>query len=190
MLKILLLELMVQHILLDLEKGADDKTIKILEDGMINYNAVIKKACGLDFAHIPKAGAAGGLGAALMILGCKLKRGIDMVMDNTNFEDRIKGSNYVFTGEGSIDSQTKCGKTISGIARCCKKYNVPVIALAGRVGKDIDELYDIGVTSVFGIVDQAKSLDDALKDGYTSLEKTSENAARLIYNILYFPRNI
>ena len=115
-----------------------------------------------------------------MLLGSKLVRGIDMVIENTDFEERIKDSDYVFTGEGSIDSQTKYGKTISGIARLCRKYDIPVIAVAGKVGSNIDELYDIGVTAVFGIVDAPKSLQESLREGASCIEKTSENVARLI----------
>lgn len=162
------------------QKGADEKSLKQLESGMKNYASVLKKASGIDIANTAKAGAAGGLGAAFMLLESKLVRGIDMVMENTDFEERIKDSDYVFTGEGSIDSQTRYGKTISGIARLCRKYDIPVIAVAGMVGSNIDELYDIGVTAVFGIVDAPKSLHESLRDGASCIEKTSENVARLI----------
>jgi len=162
------------------QKGADTDILEELEKGMINYSKAIKRACNIDVSNIPKAGAAGGLGGALLLLGCELVKGIEMVLKHTCFEDRVKDADYIFTGEGSIDAQTKYGKTIAGIAKIAKKYNVPTIVLAGRVGDDIGELYDMGVTSVFGIVDRPKNLDEALKDGYSSVKKTSENIARLL----------
>lgn len=162
------------------QKGADASTVEELEKGMKNYATVIKGAYNVDIGNMPKAGAAGGLGGAFILLGCKLVKGIDNVLKHTNFEDRVKDADYIFTGEGSIDSQTRYGKTISGIANVAKKYDIPVIVLAGKVGDDIESLYDIGVTSVFGIVDKPKNLQEALKDGYTSLRKTSENIARLL----------
>lgn len=132
---------------------------------------------------MPKAGAAGGLGGAFLLLGCNLIRGIDMVLKHTDFEEKIKDADYIFTGEGSIDAQTQYGKTIAGIAKVARKYNIPIIVLAGKVSDDIDELYPIGVTAVFGITDKPKGLDEALKDGYNSIRKTSENVARLIVRL-------
>lgn len=165
------------------QKGANKEILDKLEKGMINYSRIIKKTCGLDLASMPKSGAAGGLGGAFLLLGGKLNKGIDMVLRHTGFEEKIRDANYIFTGEGSIDSQTEYGKTISGIAVMAKKYNIPVIVLAGKVEDNIDKLYDIGVTSVFGIVDRPKSLEDALKEGYDSIKKTSENIARLLINL-------
>ena len=130
--------------------------------------------------NINKAGAAGGLGAAFMILNAKLERGIDMVLECTHFEERVKDADYIFTGEGSIDTQTKFGKTISGIAKIAKKHNIPLIALGGRVTDDAKELYDIGVTALFCIMDSVKTLDKALEDSYKSTAKVSENIGKLL----------
>lgn len=165
------------------QKGADSNILEELEKGMDNYSKVVKRTCGLDIANMPKAGAAGGLGGAFLLLGCELKRGVEIVSKHTGLEEKIKNADFVFTGEGSIDSQTKYGKTIAGIASLAQKYNVPTIVLAGKVGDDIGELYNIGVTAVFGIVDRPKSLEEALDEGYNSVKKTSENIARLLTNL-------
>ena len=162
------------------QKGATDQIIQELELGMKNYSNIIKAFTGIDISNTPKAGAAGGLGAAFMLVGGNLKKGIDIVLENIKFEERIKNADYIITGEGSIDSQTKYGKTIAGIAKISKVNNIPVIVEAGRVGDDIAELYGMGVTAVFGIVDKPKTLEEALLDGYNSLRKTSENIARLL----------
>lgn len=162
------------------QKGADNESLKLLEDGMTNYSKVVKENCDLDIANTPKAGAAGGLGGAFLILGAELVKGIEMILRHTKFEDNIKDADYIFTGEGSIDSQTKYGKTIAGISEIAKVHNVPVIVLAGKVNDDINELYSIGITAVFGIIDRPKGLNEALKDGYNSIKKTSENIARIL----------
>lgn len=151
---------------------------------MINFAKVIVENFGIDISNIPKSGAAGGLGGSFILLNGSLLRGVDLVLKHTRFEERIKGADFIITGEGSIDAQTKYGKTISGIAQIAKKYNIPTIVLVGMVGDDIDELYSMGITSVFGIVDKPKSLEKALKDGYNSIKKTSENIGRLI-RVLY-----
>lgn len=165
------------------QKGADNKTVELLEAGMINFSKVIQKACNIDIANMPKAGAAGGLGAAFIILGGKLISGIDMVLKHTDFERKAQNVNYIFTGEGSVDYQTKYGKTIVGIGRIGKKYNIPVIVLAGKVTDNLKELYPIGITAVFGIIDRPKELDAALKDGFNSIVRTSENITRLLTSV-------
>ncbi|MBL4932841.1 glycerate kinase [Clostridium paridis] len=162
------------------QKGATTQIMQELELGMKNYSNKIKASTGIDIGNIPKAGAAGGLGAAFMLIEGNMKKGIDIVLENIKFEERIKNADYIITGEGSIDSQTKYGKTIAGIAKISKANNIPVIVEAGRVSDDISELYEMGVTAVFGIVDEPKTLEDALVDGYNSLRKESENIARLL----------
>lgn len=97
-------------------------------------------------------------------------------------EEKLQGADYVFTGEGSIDSQTKFGKTIAGIAKLAKKYDIHVIALAGKVGDGIEELYDLGITSIFGILPGVIDLEEALKNGSKNIERTSENMVRLLKN--------
>ena len=86
----------------------------------------------------------------------------------------------VWTGEGSIDFQTQYGKTPLGVATVAKKYNKPVVALAGRVGDDIDILYEKGIDSIFGIMRGVTTIDEALKNGKENIERTSENIVRLM----------
>lgn len=162
------------------QKGANSEQIENLDKALDHYGTLVKASINIDINNLNKAGAAGGLGAAFIILNAKLEKGIDMVLEYTSFEKRIKDADYILTGEGSIDSQTKFGKTISGIASIAKKYNIPVIALGGRVTDDATELYNIGVTSMFSIMDSVKTLDKALEDGYKSIVKVCENIGRII----------
>lgn len=162
------------------QKGGTPSTLQTLEDYMIHYGQQLGHASQKIINTTPKTGAAGGLGAALFALGANMKSGIHLLLELLNFEDLMQTADYVITGEGSIDSQTVNGKTISGVAQLAKRYEVPVIALAGRVGDDIAPLYEIGVTAVFGIVDRAKTLEEALQDGERSLVKTGENIGRLL----------
>ncbi|MRY42863.1 glycerate kinase, partial [Parabacteroides distasonis] len=105
------------------QKGANAEQLESLEKDLTHYGNLVKQATGLDVNNTNKAGAAGGLGAAFMMLNAKLEKGIDMVLKYTHFEERAKDADYIFTGEGSIDDQTKFGKTISGIAKISSKYN-------------------------------------------------------------------
>ena len=163
------------------QKGANGEMIKVLDSNLKSYSNIVKNSFNIDINNIEGAGAAGGIGASLVgFCGGELKKGIDIVTKYSMLEEKIQKADYIFTGEGSIDSQTKFGKTISGVARLGKKYNVPVIALGGRVDSNIDELYDIGVTAVFGILKEITSLEDALKTGPENIEKTIENIIRTL----------
>lgn len=162
------------------QKGANEQQLEILEKCLTRYNEIIKAQYNINLATIKKTGAAGGMGGAFYLLGSSMKSGIETVLEITKFEEVIKTANYIITGEGSIDFQTANGKTISGILKIADKYNVPVIAFAGRVSQDIDELYDMGLTAAFSITNEAKSLPQALKDGYVCLKECAYNVFRLI----------
>lgn len=163
------------------QKGATPEMIKILDANLAHYAHIVKKQFNKDVINIPGAGAAGGLGAGLMaFLNGTLKKGIEMVIEYTGLEEKVKDCDMVWTGEGSIDFQTQYGKTPLGVALIAKKYNKPVIALAGRVGEDIEILYEKGIDSIFGIMKGVSSIDEALTQGKKNVENTSENIVRLM----------
>ncbi|QPJ84931.1 glycerate kinase [Sarcina sp. JB2] len=163
------------------QKGASVEMIKILDNNLKHYAKVIKEQFGKDVLEIAGAGAAGGLGAGLMVfLNGNLKKGIEIVIEYSGLEKKVKNCDMVWTGEGSIDFQTQYGKTPLGVATVAKKYNKPVVALAGRVGDDIDILYEKGIDSIFGIMRGVTSIDEALKNGKENIERTSENIVRLM----------
>ncbi|AZV57685.1 glycerate kinase [Clostridium sp. AWRP] len=163
------------------QKGATPEMIKVLDNNLKHYAKIIKEQINVDVLNIPGAGAAGGLGAGLMVfLKGELKNGIDIVIEYSKLEEKIKQADVVFTGEGSIDFQTQYGKTPIGVAMIAKKYNKPVVALAGSVENGIDVLYEKGIDSIFSIVRGVTTLDCALKKGSENIEKTVENIVRLM----------
>lgn len=163
------------------QKGATEEDIELLDKALTNYAEVIKRDLGIDVKYMEGAGAAGGLGAALLVfLNGKLKKGIELVIKHTALEEKLKGANYIFTGEGAIDSQTIYGKTPMGVAMVAKKHGVETIAVAGKVGDGVEELYDLGIKSIFSIMRGVESLDEALKNGAENLEKTTEAVVRLL----------
>lgn len=163
------------------QKGATKEMIDILDSNLNHYAAIIKEQVGKDVLNVEGAGAAGGLGAGLMaFLNGNLKKGIEMVIEYSGLEEAIQKADMVWTGEGSIDFQTQYGKTPLGVATVAKKYNKPVIAFAGRVGDDIDVLYEKGIDSIFGIMKGVISIEEALEKGKENIEKTAENVIRLM----------
>lgn len=163
------------------QKGADKEMVEILDENLKHFAEIIRKDLGKDIENVPGAGAAGGLGAGLMaFLSAELKKGIDIVIEYSKLEEKMNGVSLVITGEGSIDGQTRFGKTPYGVAKTAKKHNIPVVALAGNVGKDTDILYDFGFDAVFSIMPGVQNLETALKHGEENLERISENIGRII----------
>ena len=163
------------------QKGATPEMVATLDQNLKYFADLVAQKIGTDFQNIAGAGAAGGLGFGLMAFaGAKIRLGVEIVIEETGLAEKIAQADYVFTGEGGIDFQTKFGKTPFGVAQVAMRFNKPVIAFAGYVGEGIEELYDEGFTAILGIVDGACDLPTALKNGEKNLERTCENIARAL----------
>ncbi|MEN2244521.1 glycerate kinase family protein [Limosilactobacillus fermentum] len=166
------------------QKGATPEMVKLLDDNLHHYAAVIKADLGRDLEEKPGAGAAGGLGTGLLAFtNATMQKGIELVVEYSQLEEQAAGADYVLTGEGSIDFQTKFGKTPYGVAKTTKRVapQAPVIGIAGHLGKGVAELADEGVIdAVFASPSGAKSLEQAIADAAQDVALTAENVARLI----------
>lgn len=166
------------------QKGADEKTVKELDKNLNHYAQIIKETTGHNVATIPGSGAAGGLGAGLLAFtNAQIQPGVKVVAHEVKLEEKIKDADYVFTGEGGTDFQTQFGKTPFGVAQIAKKYDIPVISLAGYLGEGINQLYADGFTAIFGILAKAEDISQALIDGPQNVTRTTENIVRLIKKI-------
>jgi glycerate kinase len=160
------------------QKGAEPEIVKQLEKNMTSFIHIAEKTVNRSVRDIPGAGAAGGLGAGLMLfLGAKLQPGIDIVMDACGFSERIKDADFILTGEGKIDSQTAFGKTIAGIAARAKLRKISVIAFAGEV-ENTDNLYQSGVTSYYSITPKTMTLEQSMTNAATLLQNAVERVMR------------
>ena len=163
------------------QKSATPEMVEKLENNLQHYAKIVKRDLNKDVASVSGAGAAGGLGAGLMAFTtCEMRRGVDLAIEVTKLEEKIRDADYVFTGEGGTDFQTKFGKTPYGVAKLGKKYHKPVISLAGYLGEGIDSLYSEGFTAIFGISPGACDLSTALKNGPSNVARTIENIVRLL----------
>ncbi|KAB1957582.1 glycerate kinase family protein [Lactobacillus johnsonii] len=163
------------------QKGATPEMVEKLENNLQHYAKIIKRDLNKNVASVSGAGAAGGLGAGLMAFTtCKMRQGVDIAIEVTKLEEKVKSADYVFTGEGGTDFQTKFGKTPYGVAKLGKKYHKPVISLAGYLGEGIDSLYSEGFTAIFGIIPGACDLSTALKNGPSNVARTTKNIVRLL----------
>lgn len=166
------------------QKGADLATKEELDKNLAHYAQIIFNTLNIKISTISGSGAAGGLGAGLLAFtNAKIEPGVKVVAEENKLEEKIKDADYVFTGEGGTDFQTQYGKTPFGVAQIAQKYDIPVISFAGYLGEGIDQLYDFGFTSFFGIIDKSCSLTEALKNGPRNIERTTENVVRLIKRV-------
>lgn len=111
---------------------------------------------------VPGAGAAGGLGAALLALGAELRSGVETVLDLVGFDERVRDVDLVITGEGNMDEQSAAGKAPVGVARRAKRFGKPVVAVVGGRADNLDAVYEQGVDLVLPICRKPMPLDQAL----------------------------
>ena len=144
------------------QKGATPEMQERLEAGMVNYRDVIRRQFGIDPDAIKGAGAAGGLGAALVFLGGEMKSGIDTVLDLIGFDARLEGADLVVTGEGRTDWQSCFGKVMQGVGERAAKKGVIAVGLSGSLGRNAWQIFDHGIASLMTTVDAPMPLEEAL----------------------------
>lgn len=145
------------------QKGATKEMVVDMDCWLKNFATLSKTYNKNADMNASGAGAAGGLGFAFMtFLNGKLKKGIELVLNEINIEKDIKDSDIVITGEGRLDAQTVMGKAPIGVAKIAKKYDIPVIAFAGCVTDDAVKCNEFGIDAFFSIVNGACSLQDAI----------------------------
>ncbi|MDR4986702.1 glycerate 2-kinase [Bacillus cereus] len=160
------------------QKGATVEVQKELDENLKHYANILKRYLSFDVSKIPGAGAAGGMGAAVIaVLKGNLRRGIEIVLDYTNFDKHIEGADLIITGEGRIDEQTAYGKAPVGVAGRAKHFHIPVIAIGGSVSPNYPAVYEKGVDAVFSITSSPMTLEEAYKAAEENIEMTAKNIA-------------
>lgn len=163
------------------QKGASSAMVKQLDSCLVHYANVIERDLSVHVDTVPGAGAAGGMGAALLaFMKASLKPGIDIVMDAVSLEQQVQGAQLVVTGEGRIDGQTAQGKTPVGVARIAKAQGIPVVALAGAVGHGVEAVYEQGIDALFPVVHGAVELKEAFAKGSDNLTRAARNLAAVM----------
>ncbi|MBX4777437.1 glycerate 3-kinase [Klebsiella grimontii] len=160
------------------QKGACIEMVAVLERGLQNYARVMLAATGQDVAPMVGGGAAGGMGAAARVfLNATLKSGIDIVLEAVHLEEALRDADLVITGEGRMDSQTVGGKAPVGVARIAKKYDIPVIGIAGVLGDGVEAVHQHGIDAVFSILPALAPLAEVLDRGEQNLYACARNIA-------------
>lgn len=161
------------------QKGADEKQVALLDDGLQHLDRVIQHCLGLHTAQLPGAGAAGGMGCGMAaFFHSRLQMGIETVLDTVHFDRLLSGADMVFTGEGKIDSQSARGKVVSGVALRTAAAGVPLIAVVGDIGDGAGALYEKGVSAIFSINRVAVPYEEARPRAKDDLYLTMDNLMR------------
>lgn len=162
------------------QKGATPEDVQLLDGVLRQFGLLTEKVTGKMVLESAGAGAAGGMGAALLAYAqARLRPGIEIVLETVQLAHQVSDADLVITGEGRIDSQTVHGKTPMGVAKVAKRFDVPVLALCGCTGDNYQAVYQCGIDAVFAAVPRAMSLEDALKESDFNLADLAENVARL-----------
>lgn len=160
------------------QKGATPERVKQLDAALQHYGEKIELATGKSVLNVAGAGAAGGMGAALFgLLNARLQPGIEIVTEALKLADAVQGADLVITGEGRIDSQTIHGKTPVGVARVAKRYDIPVIAIAGGMTPDYSVVHQHGLDAVFSVLNRIQTLPEALEGARENVRVTARNVA-------------
>jgi len=163
------------------QKGATPEMVQQLDNALAHYADIIERDLGQTVRDIPGAGAAGGLGAGLIaFLHATLRPGAQIVLEAVRLEEHVRTADMVITAEGQLDSQTAYGKSVGAVAALAKRYELPVLALAGGLGADYQAVYALGVDAVAVLPSGPMALSFAMEHAAQLTSDATERALRLI----------
>ncbi len=157
------------------QKGATPQMVEDLNCALSQLAQIVECQLGKYFTNVPGAGAAGGAGSGLMcFLNAQLHSGIESMLKLIGFDAHIQGADLIITGEGKLDEQSAMGKAISGIAACAHKQNVPIVAIAGSLGRGASQaLTAMDLSAACACVNTPMDISQALQDARPLLEQAS-----------------
>ena len=166
------------------QKGASAADVVELDRRLSLFADALEVAAGRRVRDTPGAGAAGGVGFALLAIDDRfrsfaLRPGVELLIEATDFDARLANADLVVTGEGRIDEQTAFGKTALGVARRAAAAGVPCIGVGGGVDPEgIEALGAVGAIAV-PVTERPQSVEAAMGAGTAPLERCGERIARL-----------
>jgi glycerate kinase len=161
------------------QKGATPDEAAALDAGLRHFAVVCADVLGRDASGAPGAGAAGGLGFALLaFLGATFQPGAALAIALARLDDHLRDADLCLTGEGQTDAQTAFGKLPAAVAARCRAAGVPCVCLSGALGDGWRALYDHGMTAILSITQRPEPLADALAHAADALADTAEAVAR------------
>ncbi|RBM15968.1 glycerate kinase [Prauserella sp. PE36] len=156
------------------QKGAGPREVEVLETSLRAWADALERAGTIALGDVPSAGAGGGVsGGAMAALDARAESGFAMVAQLTGVADALPGADLAITGEGSLDRQSLAGKAPAGIAGMAREHDVAVLAVAGRVALEPEELAAAGIAGSRALIDHAESLEHARREAFPLLRAQS-----------------
>jgi glycerate kinase len=161
------------------QKGADPAAVADLDAALGIYGAAIEAVTGRAVADLPGAGAAGGMGAALLsFTNATLRPGVDVVAEMVGLAAALEAADLVVTGEGRADEQTLAGKAAMGVALLAGKRGIPAVLLCGTLGPGSEALEVSGLFKLIQpVADRPMTLAEAMADTERLLLNAAERLA-------------
>jgi glycerate 2-kinase len=159
------------------QKGADPPTVRALDAALTRWAGMLAETTGRDVRDEPGAGAAGGMGAALLALGGVRESGAGLVRRVTGLDAAMDGAGLAVTGEGRFDWQSLRGKVVTAVAAAAAERGLPCVLLAGQVAVGRREAAAIGVDAAYAVAEHAGSLEAAFADPMGTLAALAEHVA-------------
>lgn len=169
------------------QKGLREQEFDKYDMALENYGKLIEEEVQKSLRNLPGAGAAGGLGFALMAVNAEMISGAELIGNAIEIENAIKKSDLVITGEGQSDQQTLFGKAPGHIATLAQKYNVPVLLLSGSLMGELEELRD-RFSAFFSIINKPLSLEMCIENADTLLYEQTRQIFSLLHSVDYKKR--
>lgn len=164
------------------QKGADPPTVELLEQRLTTWSVELDAIAGRPISGEAGAGAAGGLGAALLALGGRRESGAAIIAEYTRLADDVAVAELVITGEGRFDDQSLHGKVVSALSNGAQAHHIPVLVLAGQVTLDTVALQRAGIMAAFAVADFAGSVQLAIDDAANQLAGLARKTAAELGN--------
>jgi glycerate kinase len=163
------------------QKGAQPQDLDPLEQALQQFARVVKQSTGRPIDTVPGGGAAGGTAAGLFgLLNTQLVSGFDLLANMAHLEEAINQCDYVFTAEGRIDAQSIHGKVPIAVSAIAKKFNKPVIGIAGSIQGPFDQHHELGLTSLFSIQNGPMDLSESKLNSAELIQDTASRIWQLI----------
>ena len=163
------------------QKGATPEMVAQLDASLKHFAQIILRDLGVDVDAVAGAGAAGGMGAAMMaFLKGQLRPGCEIIAKAVDLDTAVQGADLVITGEGRIDQQTIFGKTPFGVATVARKHGVPVVGIAGGLGSNAQVVHEHGIDAIFSVLSRICTLPEAVAEAEFNVRTAARNIAAVI----------
>ena len=163
------------------QKGATPDMVQSLDANLQHFARIILRDVGVDVDAVPGAGAAGGMGAAMLaFLKGQLRPGCEIIAQAVGLDNAVHDADLVITGEGRIDQQTIFGKTPFGVATVARKHGVPVVGIAGSLGTNAHVVHEHGIHAIFSVLNRTCDIQDAMAEAEFNVRSAARNVAAVL----------